>query len=77
MSPCDPSLFLCPKASVHTFPHSLYHIKRRCPMKVQNLIISCYYTNDGASIQNIILSSFSSFLKREVEKFASRASGHV
>ena len=46
-------------------------------MKVQELIVNCYYTNDGASIQNIILSSFSSFLKREVEKFASRASGHV
>ena len=46
-------------------------------MKAQELIVSCYYTNDGATIQNIILSSFSTFLKRGLEKFASVAHGHV
>ena len=73
----DPSLFLYPKASVHTFPHSLYHIKRRCPMKAQELIVNCYYTNDGANIQDIVSSSFTAFLKKEIEKFAAGASGHV
>ena len=77
MSPCDPSLFLYPKASVYMFLHSLYHIKRRCPMKAQELIVNCYYTNDGATIQDIVSSSFTTFLKKELEKFASRASGHV
>jgi len=77
MRPCDPSLFLCPKASVHTFPHSLYHVKRRCLMKAQELIVSCYYTNDGATIQDIVSSSFTTFLKKEIEKFAVGASGHV
>ena len=46
-------------------------------MKVQNLIISCYYTNDGATIQDIVSSSFTTFLKKEFEKFASGVSGHV
>ena len=77
MSLCDPSLFLCPKASVHTFPHTLYHIKRRCPMKAQEMIVNCYYTNDGAPIQDIVSSSFMTFLKKEFEKFTSGASSHV
>ena len=77
MSLCDPSLFLCPKASVHTFTHSLYHIKRRCPMKAQELIVNCCYTNDGATIQDIVSSSFTTFLKKEIEKFASVAHGNV
>ena len=46
-------------------------------MKAQNLIVSCYYTNDGATIQDIVSSSFATFLNRELEKFASGASGHV
>jgi hypothetical protein len=46
-------------------------------MKAQNLCITCTYNDDGVYIQNIILSSFSAFLKRELEKFASKASGHV
>lgn len=68
---------ICPKASVHTFTHSLYHIKRRCPMKEQELIVGCYYTNDGATIQDIVSSSFATFLKKELEKFAPVAHGHV
>ena len=46
-------------------------------MKAQDLIVNCSYTNDGATIQDIVLSSFSTFLKRELEKFASVAHGHV
>lgn len=46
-------------------------------MKAQNLCINCTYNDDGVSIQNIILSSFSTFLKREIEKFAVGAFGHV
>lgn len=46
-------------------------------MKVQELIVRCYYTNDGATIQDIVSSSFATFLKRELEKFASVAHGHV
>lgn len=46
-------------------------------MKTLELIVNCYYTNEGASIQDIVLSSFSTFLKRKLEKFSSRASGHV
>lgn len=40
-------------------------------MKTQDLIISCYYTNDGATIQDIVNSSFATFLNRELQKFAS------
>ena len=46
-------------------------------MKAQELIVSCYYTNDGVTIQNIVSSSFTTFLKKEIEKFAAGASGHV
>ena len=46
-------------------------------MKAQELIVSCYYTNDGATIQDIVNSSFTTFLKKELEKFAFKASGHV
>ena len=46
-------------------------------MKTQELIVNCYYTNDRATIQDIVSSSFSTFLKRELEKFASVAHGHV
>ena len=46
-------------------------------MKAQNLCITCTYNDDGVYIQNIILSSFSAFLKREIEKFASVAHGNV
>lgn len=40
-------------------------------MKSQELIVNCFYTDDGVPIQDIIISSFTAFLKREVEKFAS------
>ena len=46
-------------------------------MKAQELIVSCYYTNDGTTIQDIVSSSFATFLKKELEKFAFGASGHV
>jgi len=46
-------------------------------MKAQELIVNYYYTNDGATIQDIVSSSFTTFLKKELEKFASKASGHV
>ena len=38
-------------------------------MKAQELIVSCYYTNDGAPIQDIVSSSFTTFLKKELEKY--------
>ena len=46
-------------------------------MKAQELIVSCYYTGDGATIQDIVSSSFATFLKKELEEFASGSSGHV
>ena len=46
-------------------------------MKVQDLIVSCYYTKDGATIQDIVSSSFTTFLKKEFEKIASGAHSHV
>ena len=46
-------------------------------MKAQELIINCCYANDGATIQDIVNSSFTTFLKMELEKFACRVSGHV
>lgn len=46
-------------------------------MKAQNLIVNCYYTNDGATIPDIVSSSFATFLKRELEKYGSVTHGHV
>ena len=46
-------------------------------MKAQELIINCSYANDGATIQDIVSSSFATFLKKELEKFASVTHGHV
>ena len=46
-------------------------------MKAQELIVNCCYTNDGATIQDIVISSFMTFLKKEIEKFASVTHGHV
>ena len=40
-------------------------------MKSQELLINCFYTDDGESLQDLINSSFIAFLKREIEKFAS------
>ena len=35
-------------------------------MKAQELVISCFYDNDGESIQDLLYSSFAGFLKREL-----------
>ena len=40
-------------------------------MKAQELLVNCFYNDDGESIQNLIDSSFAAFLKRELGKFAS------
>lgn len=46
-------------------------------MKARELIVSCYYTEDGASVQDIVLSSFAVFLKKELKKSASSPDHHV
>ena len=40
-------------------------------MKAHELMVSCFYNDDGESIQDLIYSSFTAFLKRELGKFAS------
>ena len=39
-------------------------------MKAQELIVNCFYNDDGESIQDLRYSSFAAFLKRELGKFA-------
>ena len=39
-------------------------------MKAQELIVNCFYNDDGESIQDVLYSSFAAFLKRELGKFA-------
>ena len=39
-------------------------------MKAQELIVTCFYNDDGESIQDLLYSSFDAFLKRELGKFA-------
>ena len=39
-------------------------------MKAQELIVSCFYNDDGESNQDLLYSSFAAFLKRELGKFA-------
>ena len=46
-------------------------------MKAQELMVSCFYNDDGESIQDLIYSSFADFLKRELGKFASAPDHHV
>lgn len=46
-------------------------------MKAQELIVSCFYNDEGESIQNLIYSSFVAFLKRELGKFAPAPDHHV
>ena len=46
-------------------------------MKAQELMVSCFYNDEGASIQNLIYSSFVTFLKRKLGKFASAPDHHV
>lgn len=40
-------------------------------MKAQELMVSCFYNDDGESIRDLLYSSFAAFLKRELGKFAS------
>ncbi len=40
-------------------------------MKAQELMVSCFYNDDGESIQDLINSSFAAFLKRKLGTFAS------
>ena len=40
-------------------------------MKPQELIVTCYYTEDAPDAKAILLSTFASFLNREIEIFAS------
>ena len=44
-------------------------------MKAQNLIVRCYCTNDGATAEEIIHSSFLLFLKGKLDQFASATQG--
>lgn len=46
-------------------------------MKAQELMVNCFYSNDGASIQDLLYSSFNAFLKRELERFAFHAKHYV
>lgn len=46
-------------------------------MKAQELSVSCFYNDGGASLQDLILSSFAVFLERETQKFASASECHV
>lgn len=41
-------------------------------MKAQELVISCFYDNDGESIRDLLYSSFAGFLKRELGKICAR-----
>ena len=36
-------------------------------MKAQELIVRCFYNDDGESIQDLLYSSFAAFLKRSLE----------
>ena len=46
-------------------------------MKAQKLIVSCFYNDDGESIQDLLYLSFTAFLKRKLGKFASTSDHHV
>ena len=46
-------------------------------MKAQELMVSYFYNDDGESIQDLLYSSFTAFLKRELGKFASAPDHHV
>ena len=46
-------------------------------MKAQELMVSCFYNDDGESIQDLLYSSFDAFLKREIGKFASTSNHPV
>ena len=46
-------------------------------MKAQELLVRCFYNDHGESIQDLLNSSFTAFLKRELGKFASTSNRHV
>lgn len=46
-------------------------------MKEQELVIKCVFADEGKEIEEVILSSSSSFFKRELEKAVSVSSYHV
>ena len=46
-------------------------------MKAQELLVSCFYNDEGESIRDLLYSSFTAFLKRELGKFASTSNHHV
>ena len=46
-------------------------------MNAQKLRVSCIYRETGPLVQEILLSSFSSFLGRELQKFALGPEHHV
>ncbi|MDD5908440.1 MAG: hypothetical protein SOR87_01525 [Vescimonas coprocola] len=46
-------------------------------MKAQELVVNCFYNDHGESIQDLLYSSFTAFLKRELGKFASTSDHHV
>ena len=39
-------------------------------MKTPELVVKCFYNDDGESIRDLLYSSFAAFLKRELGKFA-------
>ena len=46
-------------------------------MKAQELMVSCFYNDEGESVQDLLYSSFTAFLKRELGKFESTPDRHV
>ena len=46
-------------------------------MKAQELVVNCFYNDHGESIQDLLYSSFTAFLKRELGKFAPASDRHV
>ena len=46
-------------------------------MKAEEPIIICCYSEDGATVEDCVLSSFAVFLGRELEKFPTGASGYA
>ena len=46
-------------------------------MKVEKPIVICCYSEDGATVEDCVLSSFAIFLGRELEKFPPGASGYA
>lgn len=46
-------------------------------MKAQELMVSCFYKEDGENVQELLYSSFAAFLKRELIKFVPTPAHHV